>query len=92
MFVNLREWPSSSSAVLGVIAKDVKLPVLDRKRGWVQVTDPATGKNGWIYSGLLVGEAKPHYRRKRAAPAAAESKSESFWSRLGGWLSPSAGN
>lgn len=92
MFVNLRGGPSSSSPVIGVIAKGAKLPVLDRQRGWVQVTDPATGKNGWIYSGLLVGEAKPHYRRKRAAPASAEPKPESFWSRLGGWLSPSKGN
>jgi hypothetical protein len=88
MFVNLREAPSSSSAVLGVVAKGAKLAVFDRKRGWVQVTDPATGNKGWIYSGLLVGEAKPHARRKRAAPAAAEPKSESFWSRLGNWLSP----
>jgi hypothetical protein len=88
MFVNLREAPSSSSAVLGVVAKGAKLAVFDRKRGWVQVTDPATGNKGWIYSGLLVGEAKPHARRKRAALAAAEPKSESFWSRLGNWLSP----
>jgi Bacterial SH3 domain len=92
MFVNMRESPSSSSPVLGVIAKGAELSVLDRKRGWVQVTDPASGKKGWIYSGLLAGEAKPHYRRKRAAPAPAEQKSESFWSRLGGWLSPSEGN
>jgi hypothetical protein len=88
MFVNLRGAPSSSSSVLGVVAKGAKLAVLDRKRGWVQVTDPETGNKGWIYSGLLVGEAKPQSRRKRAAPAAAESKSESFWSRVGGWLSP----
>ncbi len=88
VFVNLREGPSSSAPVLGVIAKGAKLSVLDRKRGWVQVTDPETGKKGWIYSGLLAGEAKTHHRRKRVAPAEAEPKSESFWSRLGGWLSP----
>jgi hypothetical protein len=88
MFVNMRQGPSSSSPVLGVIAKGAKLPVLDRQRGWVQVTDPATGNKGWIYSGLLAGEAKPSYRRKRAGPASAEPKSESFWSRVGGWLSP----
>jgi hypothetical protein len=88
MFVNLREAPSSSSSVLGVVAKGAKLSVLDRKRGWVQVTDPETGHKGWIYSGLLVGEAKPHSRRKRATPTAAEPKSDSFWSRVGSWLSP----
>jgi uncharacterized protein YgiM (DUF1202 family) len=88
MFVNMREGPASSSPVRGVIAKGAKLSVLDRKRGWVQVTDPATGNKGWIYSGLLAGEAKPYYRKRRAAPASAEPKSESFWSRVGGWLSP----
>ncbi len=90
VFVNLRDRPSSSSPVLGVVAKGTKLPVLDRKRGWVQVTDPASGKQGWIYGGLLAGEAKPHYRRKRAAPADAETEmnSESFWGRVGRWLTP----
>ena len=88
MFVNMREGPASSSPVRGVIAKGAKLSVLDRKRGWVQVTDPATGNKGWIYSGLLAGEAKPYHRKRRAAPASAEPKSESFWSRVGGWLSP----
>jgi uncharacterized protein YgiM (DUF1202 family) len=93
VFVNLREGPSSSAAVLGVVAKGAKLPVLDRKRGWVQVTDPAGGKTGWIYSGLLVGEAKPQYRRvSRVAPAESEPKSESFWGRIGRWLSPSKEN
>jgi uncharacterized protein YgiM (DUF1202 family) len=88
MFVNMREAPSSSSPVLGVIAKGAQLPVLDRKRGWVQVTDPATGNKGWIYSGLLAGETAPYSRRKRDSSAGAEAKSDSFWSRLGGWLSP----
>jgi uncharacterized protein YgiM (DUF1202 family) len=88
MFVNMREGPSSSPPVLGVIAKGAKLSVLDRKRGWVQVADPATDKKGWIYSGNLAGEAKTHHsRRKRAAPAEAEP--ESFWGRVGSWLSPS---
>ncbi len=64
VFVNLRDGPSSSASVVGVIAKGAKLSVLDRKRGWVQVTDPATGKKGWIYSGNLAGEAKTHHARK----------------------------
>jgi hypothetical protein len=92
MFVNLREAPSSSSTVLGVVAKGAKLAALDRKRGWVQVTDPESGKTGWIYSGLLVGEEKPYRRPSRVAPAETEAKSESFWSRLGRWLSPSESN
>jgi Bacterial SH3 domain len=92
VFVNLREGPSSSSPVLGVIAKGATLSVLDRKRGWVQVAAPETGKRGWIYSGLLVGESKTNYRIRRVAPAEAETKSESFWGRVGRWLSPSKEN
>ena len=76
VFVNLREGPSSSASVVGVIAKGATLSVLDRKRGWVQVTDPATGKKGWIYRGNLAGEAKTHHRARRVAPAEAEPKSE----------------
>ena len=88
VYANLRDGPSSSAPVVGVIAKGVKLSVLDRKRGWVQVADPATDKKGWIYSGNLAGEAKTHHvRRKRAAPATAEP--ELFWGRVGSWLSPS---
>ncbi len=89
VFVNLREGPSSSAPVVGVIAKGAKLSVLDRKRGWVQVVDPATAKKGWIYSGNLLGEAKTHYRGKRAAPAEGAPDSQSFWGRIGSWLSPS---
>ena len=89
VFVNLREGPSSSASVVGVIAKGATLSVLDRKRGWVQVTDPATGKKGWIYRGKLAGEAN---RGRGVAPSEAEpkseSKSESFWGRVGRWLTP----
>jgi hypothetical protein len=90
VFVNMREEPSSSSPVLGVVAKGATLPVLDRKRGWVQVSDAATGKTGWIYSGLLVGEARSYTRKKRAASAETKSgtNSESFWDRVGRWLTP----
>jgi Bacterial SH3 domain len=91
VYVNMREAPKSSSPVLGVIAKRVELQVLDRKRGWVKVTDPASGKKGWIYSGLLAGEAKTH-RIRRVAPAEVDSnpepKSESFWGKVGRWLTP----
>ena len=53
-YVNLRGSPSPSGAVVGVVAKGAKLRVVERKRGWVRVTDPASSKTGWIYSGYLV--------------------------------------
>jgi hypothetical protein len=50
-FVNLREGPSSSASVVDVVAKGAKLRVIGRKRGWVQVSNPATSRSGWIYAG-----------------------------------------
>lgn len=50
-YVNLRQAPSSSSPVVSVVAKGAKLRVLGRKRGWVQVSNPATSHSGWIYAG-----------------------------------------
>jgi uncharacterized protein YgiM (DUF1202 family) len=88
-FVNLRDGPSSSAKVVGVIAKGARLPVMGRKRGWVQVTNPATSEKGWIYSGFVDGAVKGRLRTKRTAPAEPEQKSESFWSNVGQWLSPS---
>lgn len=52
-YVNLRTGPSSSAAVVGVVAKGTKLRVMGRKRGWVQVSNPATSNSGWIYSGKV---------------------------------------
>jgi uncharacterized protein YgiM (DUF1202 family) len=87
--VNMREAPKSSSRVLGVIGQGIELQVLERSRGWVKVTDPASGKEGWIYSGLLAGEANKNRRIRRAAPnSSSESDSESFWDRVGRWLTP----
>jgi Bacterial SH3 domain len=51
--VNLRNGPKSSTPVVGVVAKGAKLRVISRKRGWIQVTNPATSQQGWIYAGLV---------------------------------------
>ena len=53
-YVNLRQTPSSSSAVVAVVAKGTKLRVMGRKRGWVQVSNPTTSQTGWIYSGNVL--------------------------------------
>ena len=50
-YVNLRDGPSSTARVVSVVAKGAKLRIVARKRGWVQVADPATSQRGWIYSG-----------------------------------------
>ena len=57
-YVNLRDAPAPSAAVLGVVAKGTKLRVASRKRGWVEVEDPGTSKTGWIYSGNAATAAR----------------------------------
>jgi hypothetical protein len=39
--------------VVTIVAKGVKLQIIGRKRGWVQVKHPATAQSGWIYAGNL---------------------------------------
>jgi hypothetical protein len=48
--VNLRKGPSSSAAIISVVEKASKLRAIGRKKGWVQVTNPATSETGWIYA------------------------------------------
>jgi hypothetical protein len=49
-YVNLRDAASPTAPVVSVVAKGAKLRVIGRKRGWVQVTKPATSQSGWVYS------------------------------------------
>ena len=39
-----------------MIAKGAKLRVISRKRGWVEVSNPATSQQGWIYLASLIAE------------------------------------
>ena len=82
-FVNLRGGPSSSAPVVSVVAKGAKLVAIGRKRGWVQVTNPANSEKGWIYSGNLAGATNTRPLAKRAAHAAAPSGSDSSLVRFG---------
>ena len=65
VFVNLRQGPSPSAAVIRVVAKGTKLRVLARKGLWVQVTKPETSEKGWIYT----GNANPPDTMKASAPS-----------------------
>ena len=49
-WVNLREAPSPTASVVTIVPKGVKLRIIGRKRSWVQVNNPATSQNGWIYA------------------------------------------
>jgi hypothetical protein len=82
-FVNLRERPSSSAPVISVVAKGAKLSVLGRKRGWVQVTNPATSERGWIYAGNASRRGGKRSRHPES------SSDESVWTSMGRWLTGS---
>jgi uncharacterized protein YgiM (DUF1202 family) len=81
-FVNLRKGPTSSSAVISIVAKGARLEVLGRKRGWVQVANPETSEKGWIYAGSKA-------RRKAKQDNEETADGGSFWN-LGGWLGGSS--
>jgi hypothetical protein len=85
--VNLREGPTSSAAVISVIAKDTKLKVLEQRRRWVKVINPETSESGWIYAPNLDGLPKSRDWSGQPSPAAEPSEPrESIWKRMGHWL------
>jgi len=49
-FVNLREGPSSSERIIGVLDKGKKLRVVGRQRSWLEVTDTESALRGWVYA------------------------------------------
>jgi hypothetical protein len=51
--VDMHARPQQSSETVKVVEKGLKLRVDARDNSWVQVTDPATSANGWIYSRFL---------------------------------------
>jgi hypothetical protein len=84
VYVNLRNGPSSSAPIIGVIAKGTKLMVMSQKPRWVQVTNPETSESGWIYARTVPGLAGPGRGFERS-DSDSES-SESVWKRLRNWL------
>jgi hypothetical protein len=85
--VNLREGPTSSAAVISVIAKNTKLKVLEQRRRWVKVINPESSESGWIYAPNLDG--LPKSRELSGQPSPADNPSEpreSIWKRMGHWL------
>ena len=85
--VNLREGPTSSAAVIGVIAKDTKLKVLEQRRRWVKVINPESSESGWIYARNLDGLPKSRDWSGQASPADEPAEPhESIWKRMGQWL------
>jgi uncharacterized protein YgiM (DUF1202 family) len=76
-FVNLRKGPTSSSAVISIVAKGAKLEVTGRKRGWLQVANSETSETGWVYAGSKA-------RRKAKSGGEDNADGGSLWSNLFG--------
>ena len=57
--VDMHARPEQSSATVKVVEKGLKLRVAARDENWVQVTDPITSANGWIYSRFLKPTTPP---------------------------------
>jgi hypothetical protein len=51
--VDMHARPQQASETVKVVEKGLKLRVAARDKNWVQVSDPATSANGWIYSRFL---------------------------------------
>ena len=51
--VNVRAGPSSNAGTQKAVQKGLKLRVLGREGNWVQIADPATKLEGWIYTRYL---------------------------------------
>jgi hypothetical protein len=51
--VNMREDASSDGKVLKVVQKGTKLQVKGRDGNWIQVANPETNEEGWIYTRFL---------------------------------------
>ena len=57
--VDMHARPEQSSGTVKVVEKGLKLRVGARDKNWVQVSDPATSANGWIYSRFLKPTTPP---------------------------------
>jgi hypothetical protein len=59
--VDMHAGAQQSSETVRVVEKGLKLRVTGRDKNWVQVSDPATSSNGWIYSRFLKPTQPPQH-------------------------------
>ena len=57
--VNVRKGPSSNDDTYKVAQRGTKLRVLSREGNWVQISDPNTQQEGWIYRRFLKDTSAP---------------------------------
>jgi hypothetical protein len=54
---NIRSGPSRSAPVIGTATAGAELRVTDSDGGWIQFTDPSSGRSGWVHSRFLEASA-----------------------------------
>jgi uncharacterized protein YgiM (DUF1202 family) len=59
--VDMHTRAEQSSETVKVVEKGLKMRVTGRDKNWVQVSDPATSSNGWIYSSFLKPTKPPEH-------------------------------
>jgi hypothetical protein len=69
--VKMRSNPSSAAPVLKVQSKGVRLRVLSSDGNWINVVEPGTSLQGWVYT-KYVQSAEPDSRQARLADAKME--------------------
>lgn len=89
VFVNLRERPTASAPVIGVVSKGARIDVNGRKHGWLQVTMPETSESGWVYARYVkpvTGFRGPTRIKNRVISSKSPSDSDSGWPNWAQWL------
>ena len=51
--VSMRSGPSTANAIVGNVRAGSDVQVNAAESGWVQITDPTSGQQGWVYSRFL---------------------------------------
>ncbi len=91
-FVNLRDGPSSSERIIGVLDKGKKLRVVRRQRSWLEVTDSESALRGWIYARYAYSATRSRQAMRKPGPSRLTSSTSeqmpepAFWTRLGSWI------
>jgi hypothetical protein len=70
--------PSISTSIVTYYPPGTRLGVQQRQSGWVEVTDPATNKGGWVYEAYLVALDSTPSNQANSAPSTSPESSSSL--------------
>lgn len=67
--VNMRSGASSAASIIKVQLEGARLHVVSRDGNWIQVVEPESGLQGWVYKKYVQLADKPAVERARVADA-----------------------